>query len=117
MLDSALAARTRRINLPPAIAVAQQRGELFVVAVGRRADAADHVHRIAELLQDRIVRDRADLPQAHFAVGGDVRLAARHAAAGGVEHAQPEGGQRAGIGPAFQMLVLMIANRAVEIEA
>ena len=62
------------------------------------------------------MRDRADLPQAHLALGIEVALAARLAAAGLVQQAEAETGDRARIGAAFQMIVLMLLDRAVEIE-
>jgi hypothetical protein len=63
------------------------------------------------------VRDRPDLPQAHFAVGRKVRLAARDAAAGGIEQSEPERGDRARVGPALEVRALVVADRAVEVEA
>lgn len=63
------------------------------------------------------MRDRADLAQAHFAVGTDVRLAARDAAPCRVEQSETEGGHRPRIGAAGKMLALMFLDRAVEIEA
>ena len=61
--------------------------------------------------------DRADLPQAHRTVGVEIGLAARHAAAGHFQHAQPERGDRARIGRAAQIVALHAADRAIEIEA
>ncbi len=63
------------------------------------------------------MRDRPDLAQAHLAIARNVALAPRHPAAGGVEQAKPEGGDRARIGTAFEMVALVAADRAVEIEA
>ncbi len=59
-------------QLPPALAFAQQFGQRLVVSFGRGAETGDHIDRIAKLLKHGIVRDRADLAQAHLAVGGEV---------------------------------------------
>ena len=104
-------------QLAPPLALAQQPGKLLVIARRGAADARQHVHRIAQLLQNRVVRDRADLPQAHLAFRGNVGLAARDAAAGGIEQAQPECGDRAGVCAAVEMRPLVLLDRAIEIEA
>ena len=43
-----------------------QFGDPFDILDRRRAHPGDHVHRIAQLLHDGVVRDRADLAQAHL---------------------------------------------------
>ena len=53
-----------------------QYGQFLGLAVRRCAEPGDDVDRIAQLLKHGIVRDGADLPQAHLPVGGKVRLAA-----------------------------------------
>ncbi len=104
-------------DLPPARAFGQQRGDVFAAGVRRAADPGDDIDGVAELLENRVVRDRADLAQAHLAVGVDIALTARHAAAGGIEQPQPERGNGAGIGAAGEVIALMILHRAIEIEA
>src|SRR5690606_34765046 len=89
-------------QLPPALAFDKQLAELLVDALGRAAGAGDHVHRVAELLQDRVVRDRADLPEAGLAVRREVRLPARDAAPGRIEQPEAERVDRAGVSAALE---------------
>ena len=51
-------------------AVGKQGAHLLDLAFGGAADPGNDVHRIAQLLQNGVVRDGADLPQAHLAIGG-----------------------------------------------
>ena len=103
-------------HLPPAIAGAQQFRQFLDIAIGCRAKAGDDVHRIAQLLQDGIVGNGANLAQGHGAVGGKVALAAALAAAGVVQQAEPEGGEGAAVGAAGQMILLHPSDGAIEIE-
>ena len=82
----------------------------------RRAGTCDDVDRIAELLEHGIVRDGADLAQVHIAVGRQVRLAARFAAAGFVEQAEAEGGDGAGVAARGEEVALHPADTAIEIQ-
>ena len=104
-------------HLAPALAAAKQLGQFLDIAIGGGAKAGDDVHRIAQLLQDGIVGNGADLAQAHGAVGGKVALAAAFAAAGVVQQPQAKGGERPAVGAAGQMVLLHPANGAIEIEA
>ncbi|KAH2807962.1 hypothetical protein KXV85_006141, partial [Aspergillus fumigatus] len=103
-------------DLPPAFRGTQQAGQFLVIAFGRAARPGDDVHRIAKLLQHRIMRDGADLAQRHRAVRGHIALAAALAAAGIIEQAEAKGGQRAAVGRTGQMALLNPADRAVEVE-
>ncbi len=63
------------------------------------------------------MRNGTDLAQVHIAVGGQVRLTARDTASGRIQQTQPERSNCTRIGRAAQMLALMRADCAVEIEA
>src|SRR5690242_7290726 len=104
-------------ELTPARAFAEQRGNVLVITLGRGAETGDHVHRVAELLQDCVGRDSADLSQRHVPFAGKVALPARNAAAGRIEQTKAEGGHRASICAALEVRDLVVADGPVEIEA
>ena len=94
-----------------------QRRQFLEIVARRRARAGDDVDRIAELLEHGIMWDRPDLTQIHLAVGGEIGLAARFAAAGLVQQPKPESGDRAGIGARSEMIALHAPDAAIIIEA
>ena len=85
-------------QLSPARRGADQLGNCFEIVVCSSPRTRQDVHRIAQLLEDGVVRNGPDLPQAHFPVGRNIRLPSGLARTGFVQKAKPERRNRARVG-------------------